>query len=110
MTDPDDIKFRSQQAILVTTFHRLINGKSVFGVAGDGRTRWTSASSSSMTPTQPWRDRGSVPADDPSAHTAYAGLLELFAADLRGQSLSTWEDIRSGVTRPCPHPVLVLGG
>jgi hypothetical protein len=96
-TDPEAISFRSQQAILVTTFHRLINGKSVFGVAGDGRNPI---------------DIGIVVVDDahaalattegqfrltvPSDHEAYAGLLGLFAADLRGQSPNTWEDIRSG--------------
>lgn len=35
--DPNDPEFRGQQAILVTTFQKLVNGKSVFGVAGDGR-------------------------------------------------------------------------
>ena len=35
--DPQDPDFRAQQAILVTTFQKLINGKSVFGVVGDHR-------------------------------------------------------------------------
>lgn len=35
--DPNDPEFRGRQAILVTTFQKLVNGKSVFGVAGDGR-------------------------------------------------------------------------
>ena len=30
--DEDDIKFRAQQSVLVTTYHKLINGRSVFGV------------------------------------------------------------------------------
>ena len=97
VTEPDDMAFRSQQAILVTTFHRLINGKSVFGVAGDGRSPI---------------DLGIVVVDDahaalattegqfrltvPREHLAYAGLLDLFGDDLRGQSANTWEDIRSG--------------
>ena len=97
VTEPDDLDFRSQQAILVTTFHRLINGKSVFGVAGDGRTPI---------------DLGIVVVDDahaalattegqfrltvPCGHEAYGGLLHLFGDDLRGQSPNTWEDIRSG--------------
>lgn len=96
-TDPDDMAFRSQQAILVTTFHKLINGKSVFGVAGDGR---------------PSIDLGIVVVDDAHAalattegqfrltvsadHPAYAALIDLFAADLRTQSASTWEDIQAG--------------
>jgi hypothetical protein len=97
VAEPDDTAFRSQQAILVTTFHRLINGKSVFGVAGDGRAPI---------------DLGIIVVDDahaalattegqfrltvPSDHPAYAGLVDLFAVDLRAQSASTWEDIQAG--------------
>jgi len=32
--DEDDIRFRAQQSVLVTTYHKLINGRSVFGVMG----------------------------------------------------------------------------
>jgi hypothetical protein len=97
VTDPGDPAFRSQKAILVATFQKLINGKSVFGVVGDSR--------------EPI-DLGIVIVDDahaalttaegqfrltvPSGHVAYDALLELFAADLRGQSAKVWEDIQSG--------------
>ncbi|WP_431898903.1 DEAD/DEAH box helicase [Nonomuraea sp. bgisy101] len=33
----DDLAFRSGQSMLVTTFQKLINGQSVFGVGGDHR-------------------------------------------------------------------------
>ncbi|MFF0249979.1 DEAD/DEAH box helicase family protein [Streptosporangium sandarakinum] len=95
-TDTDDLAFRSQQAILVTTFQKLINGKSVFGVAGDGRDQI---------------DLGIVVVDDahaalaategqfrltiPDDHPAYKKLLKLFAADLKNQSLKVWEDIEA---------------
>lgn len=97
-TDPDDTAFRSQQAILICTFQKLINGMSVFGVVGDGRDPI---------------DLGIVVVDDahaalattegqfrltvPSDHEAYDGLLDLFEADLRAQSASTWEDIQADV-------------
>ena len=95
-TDPDDLAFRAQQAILVTTFQKLINGKSVFGVVGDGRDQI---------------DLGIVVVDDahaalattegqfrltiPNDHTAYKKLLTLFAADLKNQSLKVWQDIEA---------------
>ncbi len=94
--DPDDTAFRSRQAILVTTFQKVINGKSVFGVAGDGR--------------EPI-DLGIVIVDDAhtalattesqfrltisAKHPAYEKLLDLFAADLRNQSARVWEDIQA---------------
>lgn len=92
-----DPAFRAQEAILVTTFQRLVNGKSVFGVTGDGR--------------EPI-DLGIVIVDDAHAalatiegqfrltvaagHVAYPKLLDLFAADLQHQSAKMWEDIKAG--------------
>lgn len=95
--DPNDMAFRSQQAILVTTFQKLINGMSVFGVVGDGRERI---------------DLGLVVVDDahaalattegqfrltiPAQHPAYEALLRMFAADLQHQSAKGWQDILAG--------------
>jgi hypothetical protein len=95
--DPNDTAFRSQQAILVVTFQKLVNGRSVFGVAGDGRAPI---------------DLGLVVVDDahaalattegqfrltvPAEHEAYVPLRDLFATDLRAQSANTWEDILAG--------------
>ncbi|MGA5819890.1 DEAD/DEAH box helicase [Kitasatospora sp. NPDC094028] len=94
--DADDLAFRSGQAILVTTFQKLVNGKSVFGVAGDGRQAI---------------DLGVVVVDDAHAalataegqfrltvvadHPAYAELLALFADDLEQQSPKAWADVRA---------------
>lgn len=90
--DPD---FHARQAILVTTFQTLINGKSRFGVVGDGKTPI---------------DLGVVVVDDahsalaitegqfrltvPRSHPAYQKLLDMFEADLKQQSTKVWEDIR----------------
>ncbi|MFI7633917.1 DEAD/DEAH box helicase [Nonomuraea sp. NPDC049400] len=94
--DPSDLAFVSQQAILVTTFHKLINGKSIFGVAGDGRAPV---------------DLGIVVVDDahaalattegqfrltiPDTHDAYGAILDMFEEDLRHQSLNVWEDVKA---------------
>lgn len=94
---PRDPNFQSGQAILITTFQKLINGKSVFGVVGDDRPRI---------------DLGVVVVDDahaalattenqfrlriPSSHAAYFKLRDLFESDLRAQSHKVWEDIKAG--------------
>ncbi|WP_430332746.1 DEAD/DEAH box helicase [Rhodococcus sp. ACT016] len=95
-SDPDDLGFRAQESILVTTFQRLVNGKSVFGVVGGDR--------------EPL-DLGIVIVDDahaalsvtegqfrlciPDGHQAYGQLLDLFESDLRAQSHNVWEDIKA---------------
>jgi hypothetical protein len=95
--DPDDPDFHGRQAILVTTFQTLVNGKSRFGVTGDGR--------------EPL-DLGVVVVDDahaalattegqfrlkvPPGHVAHSALLDLFADDLKQQSIKAWEDIQYG--------------
>jgi hypothetical protein len=89
--DPRDPAFLTAQALLVTNYQKLINGKSVFGVVGDGK--------------EP-ADLGIVVVDDahaalartedqfrlrvPASHEAYDKLLELFAQDLRHQSANAW--------------------
>lgn len=61
--DPKCIDFRSNQKILVTTFHRLINGRSIFGVLHSGKT-----------PIQ----LGTIVVDD--AHAALAAVRNQFTA------------------------------
>lgn len=97
VNDPKDLSFHGQRAILVTTFQKLVNGKSVFGVAGKGQNPI---------------DLGVVVVDDahaalattegqfrltiPANHTAYKDLLKIFAADLQQQSAKGWNDILAG--------------
>ncbi|MEV0811235.1 DEAD/DEAH box helicase [Micromonospora sp. NPDC050200] len=96
-SSPDQPAFLAQEAILVTTFQKVVNGRSVFGVVGDGR---------EVT------DLGIVVVDDahsalattegqfrlliPAGHAAYPRLVDMFAADLRHQTAKGWADIRAG--------------
>ncbi|MEV8346425.1 DEAD/DEAH box helicase family protein [Streptomyces niveus] len=89
--DPYDPAFLTAQAVLVTNYPKLINGKSAFGVLGNGKDPV---------------DLGIVVVDDahaalartedqfrlrvPAGHEAYNKLLELFAQDLRHQSANAW--------------------
>jgi hypothetical protein len=89
--DPYDPAFLTAQAVLVTNYQKLLNGRSAFGVVGDGK--------------EPV-DLGIVVVDDahaalartedqfrlrvPASHEAYGKLLELFAGDLRHQSANAW--------------------
>jgi hypothetical protein len=89
--DPYDPAFTTAQAVLVTNYQKLLNGKSTFGVVGDGK--------------EPV-DLGVVVVDDahtalartedqfrlrvPAGHEAYGRLLGLFADDLRHQSANAW--------------------
>ncbi|WP_406346981.1 DEAD/DEAH box helicase [Streptomyces sp. NBC_00648] len=93
-SDPDDMEFRAERAILITTFHTLINGLSRFGVIGGSH---------------PPMDLGIVIVDDAHAalaaaeaqftlniargHAAYQPLLDMFEGDLRRQSAKAWADI-----------------
>lgn len=94
--DPNAPRFLSGKTILVTHVHRLINGKSVFGVGDEGI----------KIPI------GSIVVDDahsclatseeqfslvlPASHAAYKALLALFEGDLERQSATTLADIRVG--------------
>ena len=94
-TDPDSAAFRGGEAILVVTLAKLINGRSVFGVAGslkqtvhvgaividDAHTALTIA-----------ENQFSICL--PNGHPAYAALLDLFADDLHRQSATTYADLR----------------
>lgn len=96
--DVTDAGFWAGERILVTTFHKLVNGRSIFGVAGSGR---------------PIRQLGTVIVDDahsalsiaehqfsvsiPRSSEAYIRLTTLFADGLKQQSESGWRAIDSGV-------------
>ena len=97
VTDSEEcVKFTSGESILVTTIHKLFNGKSVFGVGRDGVTI----------------KLGAVVIDDvhacvaiikdqfrinlPNTHTAYQKILEITEEDLKHQSLSRFQSVKSG--------------
>ncbi|GGU11501.1 DEAD/DEAH box helicase family protein [Streptomyces lateritius] len=94
--DPQDPAFLASEAVLVTNYQKLINGKSVFGVVGDGRDRI---------------DLGIVVVDDahaalartedqfrlrvPTEHPAYQELLDLFGDEIQHQSAKAWAELQS---------------
>ncbi|MBN6040040.1 DEAD/DEAH box helicase [Amycolatopsis sp. 195334CR] len=93
----DAPSFLAGRAILITTFHKLINGQSVFGIAGGQRTPL---------------DLGVVVVDDahaalattegqfrltiPIGHEAFYPLFDLFADDLKEQNRKATFDITEG--------------
>jgi hypothetical protein len=97
VTDPNSTDFISHDAILVTTFQRLVNGMSVFGVDGTSR---------------PIRELGTIIVDDahaalatvedqfsltiPSTHPFYDDVLAIFEKDLKQQSESVSREIQEG--------------
>jgi hypothetical protein len=93
----DDAAFRAGEAIFVTTFHKLINGKSVFGVAGDGREVpklgivVVDDAHAALATTE-----GQFRLTIPSNHIAYRQLVGLFEKDLAEQSKKIWGDICDG--------------
>ncbi|WP_331719721.1 DEAD/DEAH box helicase family protein [Streptomyces virginiae] len=94
--DPQDPGFLAARTVLVTNYQKLINGKSQFGVVGDGK--------------QPL-DLGVVVVDDahaalartedqfrlrvPFGHDAYQDLLDLFREDLRHQAPNALADLEA---------------
>lgn len=94
--DPQDPAFLASEAVLVTNYQKLINGKSVFGIVGDSRDRI---------------DLGIVVVDDahaalartedqfrlrvPQEHPAYQELLDLFADEIQHQSAKAWAELQS---------------
>lgn len=95
--DARDYQFLTGEAILVTTLHKMINGRSVFGVSGTGRP---------VTPV------GTVVVDDahsalsiaegqfkvhvPANSDAYSKLLQLFSDSIKNQSRSAWINLSDG--------------
>lgn len=97
--EPDELEFSAGRAVLVTTFQKLVNGMSRFGVVG-GR--------------HPRIDLGVIVIDDahaalattedvfrlaiPAAHPTYRQLADLFADAVSQQSPKVWLDITGGDT------------
>lgn len=99
VTDPTSTKFGSGEAICVTTLQKLFNGKSRFGLDAGGTpvkvgTIVVDDAHSAITRLEEYT-RALIPRDEP----AYAALLELFEADLDGQSAATLLDIKDGDRR-----------
>lgn len=97
VTDPGATAFRAGNATLVTTFHRLINGRSVFGVVGGTRHPLSlGAVIVDDAHAALVAARGQFTASLPSSHPAYKQLLNVFGNELREQSAKTFEDLKAG--------------
>lgn len=95
-TDANDPSFRSGAAILVATFHKVVNGRSTFGVTGrrdvlpvgtvvvdDAHAALAAA-------------RSQFTASVPTGHAAYERLIGLFANELRDQNANNFASLRDG--------------
>ena len=94
---PEDPRFLAEQAILVTTFQKLINGQSVFGVAGGYRTPIDLGvvvvdDAHAALATTESQFRLTIPAD----HPAFTALLDLFDGDLVKENRKACLDIKHG--------------
>lgn len=95
-TETNDERFLSSRAILITTFHKLLNGRSTFGVRNvkkvvplgvviiDDAHAALNATGGLFTSTVP------------SSCSAFPELLSLFAAELRYQSPKAFAEIMAG--------------
>lgn len=93
----DDVNFRASKSILVATFQKLFNGKSVFGVRNSKPSKV---------------ELGTIVVDDahaavstvqsqfsvqiPQSSPLYRDVLCLFESELKDQNQKTYEEIRSG--------------
>lgn len=103
--DPRSADFASGRAVLVATFQKIVNGKSIFGVTGDGRDILEigtiivddAHTALAITESQFRLTVSKSPKNAAEAHEAYAALLDLFEDELVEQSRSEWQDIQAGV-------------
>ena len=95
-SDPHNSSFRSGNRILVTTVHRLFNGKSVFGVGADGVkiplgvVVIDDAHACIETITEQFRIRL------PNTHSAYKEIFNIFERALERQNYPRLLDLKSG--------------
>lgn len=85
-TDPHSAKYRSGAAILVTTFHRVVNGRSTFGLVGQTKSIPLKTVVVDDAHAALAAATHQFTATIPVGHDAYNRLLTLFRSDLSGQS------------------------
>ena len=96
-TNWKDLDFQSSKAILVTTFHKLFNGRSVFGVRGakDAKASLgTIIIDDAHTAVRASQSQLSVQV--PPEHPAFGKILDLFDDELKRQSPKAHADIKGG--------------
>jgi hypothetical protein len=94
--DHRDTNFRASKAILIATFDKLINGRSVFGVAGYRETVPIGTIVVDDAHASLAAARKQFTATIPSDRPAYGKLLSLFANDLRAQNVKNFADLEAG--------------
>lgn len=85
-TDPHSAEYRSGAAILVTTFHRVVNGRSTFGLVGQTKSIPLNTVVVDDAHAALAAATHQFTATIPAGHDAYRRLLSLFQSDLSGQS------------------------
>lgn len=97
--DPHDANFQSGDCILITTIHRLFNGKSVFGVGAEGvkiklgAVVIDDAHACIATITEQFR------IELRNTHDAYKEILRIIEPDLKRQSHARYLDVQLGDPR-----------
>ncbi|TDL46491.1 helicase C-terminal domain-containing protein [Kocuria rosea] len=96
-TDAKATTFLASKAILVTTIHKLINGRTVFGLIG-GHRQVTSVGTVIIDDAHACVAvvRAQYTIDIPVEHEAYTALLALFGADLKQQDAKGYADLCEG--------------
>ncbi|MDQ0636435.1 hypothetical protein QFZ40_004406 [Arthrobacter pascens] len=94
--DPDAEQFRSSQAILVTTFHKLVNGRSAFGVRGVKKVIPLGVVIVDDAHAALAATNGLFAATVPASCKAFEQLLKLFSAELREQSPKAFAEMEAG--------------
>lgn len=95
-TATNDELFLSSQAILVTTFHKLLNGRSTFGVRGVKKVVPLGVVIVDDAHAALNATGGLFSATIPSSCGAFSDLLNLFAAELHYQSPKAFAEIKDG--------------
>lgn len=95
-TDMSDELFRSSQAILITTFHKLLNGRSAFGVGSEKKIVPLGAVVVDDAHAALNAAAGLFTVSIPSTCSAFRDLLRLFESELKEQNLKAFREISEG--------------
>lgn len=98
-TDPDDHAFEAGQAILVVNIHKVVNGRSVFGVGAEGVKKRVGAFVIDDAHACLETVREQFKIRIPAGHPLHAPLVALFENDLRGQSDGALRRLKMGDSR-----------
>ena len=95
-TDANDELFRSSRSILITTFHKVVNGRSSFGVRGVKKVVTLGAVIVDDAHAALAATNGIFAATIPFSCKAFDQMLKLFAAELKEQGPKAFADIEAG--------------